>query len=234
MPRFADVREGCDRWDPHCRIPRHRHAQAYAALLLEGAYEESGSFGRHRVGAGQVLLHRAFDAHLNRFDHRGARILNMLLECAPDFPLGAVADPDRLARMAESDIAAAGRALTAQITPIEPVAADWPDLLAQDLRRDPGLSLGEWAGRHGLAPATLSRGFARVFGTSPARFRAEARTQDALALLNAGTPMAEVAAIAGFADQAHMTRAVGALTGRPPGHWREVKSVQDASRRGRL
>jgi transcriptional regulator GlxA family with amidase domain len=39
----------------------------------------------------------------------------------------------------------------------------------------------------------------------------------------------EVAASTGFADQAHLTRAITTLTGRSPGKWRAwVKFVQDA------
>ena len=36
---------------------------------------------------------------------------------------------------------------------------------------------------------------------------------------------ADLAVAAGFADQAHFTRGISAMTGKPPGHWR-VKSVQ--------
>jgi len=60
----------------------------------------------------------------------------------------------------------------------------------------------------------------RVFATSAAGFRTEARTHGALALIAKGAAsLAEVATATGFADQAHMTRAVSALTGRPPGFW---------------
>jgi len=59
-----------------------------------------------------------------------------------------------------------------------------------------------------------------VFETSPAAFRAEARVHRALALMAAGgASLAGIAAGTGFADQAHMTRAIRALTGRPPGYW---------------
>ena len=71
-----------------------------------------------------------------------------------------------------------------------------------------------------MAAATLSRGFRTIFATSPAAFRAESRAQSALALMAAGgSSLAEIAAVAGFADQSHMTRAVRALTGQPPGDW---------------
>jgi AraC-like DNA-binding protein len=220
MSSFASIVEGRETWSAHSGIPRHRHERAYAAIVLRGGYQESGSRGRYRVGSGHVLLHRTFDAHVDRFEWQGAQILNLLLDEEPVFGLGFVADPDAIARAAEIDAAAAARALRERLAPVEPRAADWPDLLARDLLEDPQLRLDEWAESHGLTPATVSRGFAKVFEISPAAFRAEARAHRAFALITAGgISLAGIAAGAGFADQAHMTRAIRALTGRPPGHW---------------
>jgi transcriptional regulator GlxA family with amidase domain len=42
------------------------------------------------------------------------------------------------------------------------------------------------------------------------------RFQRARRLIDAGRPLGEVAATCGFADQAHLTREVRALSGRPP------------------
>jgi AraC-like DNA-binding protein len=220
MGSFASIVQGSQAWSAYCNVPRHRHERAYAAVILSGGYEESGSLGRYRVRSGHVLLHRAFDAHVDRFESSGARILNLLLDEQPAFGLGVVADPDAIARVAEKDTAAAVEAMCERIASVEPQPADWPDLLARDLLGDPQLRLEAWAERHGMAPATLSRGFRTIFGTSPAAFRAEARALSAFALITAGTfSLAEIAAVAGFADQAHMTRAVRDLTGRPPGYW---------------
>jgi AraC-like DNA-binding protein len=220
MSSLTCIVHGRETWAAHCSLPRHRHARAYAAVILSGGYQESGSRGRYRVGCGHVLLHRTFDAHVDRFESRGAQILNLLLDEEPVFGLGLVADPDAIARSAENDPAAAARALREQMTPLEPEAADWPDLLARELLADPQLRLDEWAERHGLTPATVSRGFGKVFETTPAGFRAEARAHRAFALLAAASAsLAGIAVAAGFADQAHMTRAIHALTGRPPGYW---------------
>lgn len=211
---------GSERWAGASSLPRHRHLQAYAALILSGGYEECGSLGRFRVGPGQVLLHRSHDAHLDRFSSRGAQVLNLLLGEEPAFGLGAVSDVDAIARFAERDSMAAAEELRGQLRRLDSEPADWPDALARDLLDDPGLRLADWAERHGLAPETLSRGFGSVFATSPARFRAEIRAQCALAFLARGdAALADVALQAGFADQPHMTRAISALTGRPPGYW---------------
>jgi AraC-like DNA-binding protein len=218
---LENVNEGHRRWCGESSLPRHRHHRAYAAVVLSGSYEESGTFGRHWARAGDVLLHRVFDAHLDRFSSGGARILNLLLDAEPAFALGGVSDPDSIARLAETDTRAAREALSGQLRPAVSRPADWPDLLARDLLQDSALRLEEWAQRHGLAAKTLSRGFRKVFDIPPATFRAELRARAAVALIVRGavSRLAEVAAATGFADQAHMTRAIGRLTGRSPGHW---------------
>jgi AraC-like DNA-binding protein len=221
---FRRITPGTERWTAHSEIPRHRHDQPYAALTLSGGYQESGTPGCYRARAGLVLLHRSFDAHLDRFGQGGARILNLPLGTEPRFGLGSVTDPDGIARLAQKDLTAAGEALREQLQPHSLPVADWPELLARDLSHAAPVCLSDWADRHGLAPETVSRGFRKVFGVAPARFGLEARTQQALGLIADGlAPLAAVAAAAGFADQAHMTRAVTALTGRPPGHWARLR-----------
>jgi AraC-like DNA-binding protein len=228
---FAQISEGCERRAGGCHIPRHRHAQAYAALILEGGYEESGSLGRYHARAGQVLLHRSFDAHLDRFVPHGARILNLLLPAEPRCGWARIADPDEIVRLAERDAREASATLSARLQPLEYAGSDWPELLAQELRRTPSLRLGEWAARHGLAAATLSRGFRQVFALAPAAFRAEARAHHALSLIRNGQlTLAQVAADAGYADQAHMTRALRTLCGQPPAEWRRSNAFKTARR----
>jgi hypothetical protein len=132
-------------------IPRHRHHKPYAAVIFSGGYEESGSYGRYRVKAGQVLLHRSFDAHLDRFERSGARVLNLPLDQEPVFGLGRVDDPDAIARLAATDLFAARAVLKQQLLPAHVSVDDWPDLLARDLLADPRLRLDDWAERHHLA-----------------------------------------------------------------------------------
>jgi hypothetical protein len=88
MGMFARVVNGGETWQPRVTVPRHRHASAYAALVLSGGYEECGSRGRFRVGPGDVLLHGAFDAHLDRFENRETVILDLKLPRRMEFPLG--------------------------------------------------------------------------------------------------------------------------------------------------
>ncbi|MDP3746004.1 MAG: AraC family transcriptional regulator [Phenylobacterium sp.] len=209
---------------PRERFGRHRHERAYVALVLRGGYHEAGEAGRRRLVAGDVAIHEMFDGHLNAVAPTGAVVLNLEVGgLAGGF--ATIADPDAVARLAERDAIAAGALLRASLVPITPQALDWPDLLARDLAADPGLALGDWARAQGLAAETLSRGFGRAFGISPKRFRYEGRARTALrAVIAAAAPLADLALEAGFADQAHMSRAVSDLTGHAPGVWRRGSS----------
>jgi len=201
-------------------LARHRHAEGYLALVLSGGYEEAGEAGRWRTSAGDVVVHHPFEAHLNRVPARGAVVLNLPLRLALPAGFGRVADPDLIARTAERDPIAAVRLLERAFTAAAPATSDWPDELARLLAARPA-SLQAWAEARGLSGEHLSRGFRKVFGVAPQRFGLEARARAAAA--DAATSSATLAAIAfdrGFADQAHMTRAVAAVTGRTPGAWR--------------
>jgi AraC-like DNA-binding protein len=220
---FAQITNGRETWDARALVGRHRHDQAYVAIVLSGGYEECGSRGRFKVGAGDVLLHAPFDAHLNRFRTGETRILNLVLEPfeRPSADAGRVADADGIASLAERDPAAAAIQMREQFTRIARAPADWPDLLAADLLKNPRTRLDTWARSHNLATETVSRGFGKVFGVTPAAFRAQARAQAAFVqIIESRAPFAAIAIETGFADQAHMSRATRALTGRTPAEWR--------------
>ncbi len=209
-------------------LSRHRHDHAYAAFVLEGGYVEAGDRGCWQVEAGDVVAHGMFEAHFNTVPRGGARVLNLPLDQAVRLPaVFRVADGDGLIHAARTD----PHAVAAHLHPVEMRprrVRDWPDLLAEALRRRPDLRIGVWAAEAGLATATVSRGFTAAFGTSPARYRAEVRALRAWRRIREGRdPLAAIAHDCGFADQAHLTRATRALTGASPGFWRRVKSVQE-------
>lgn len=209
--------------------PRHRHWTAYAAIVLSGGYLEAGGDGRFRVEAGDVVVHTAFDAHLNRLEGR-AWVLNLPLDASVDLPpVFQTGNLDDLERAWRDDMRAA-RALLRPTLQKPALTEDWPDLLARDLSADPRLRLGRWGREHGLSPATVSRGYASVFGVTPARHRAERQARRAWRRLTTETvPLAELALDCGYADQAHMSRHIAALTGASPKAWRG-KLVQDRPR----
>jgi AraC-like DNA-binding protein len=212
-------------------LSRHRHREAFVAVVLAGGYVEAGDTGRHRVEAGDVLFHRAFESHLDRFGRPGAEVL--VLPLADDWrgPVrGRVADPDLLARLAERDPREAQAALAEAVWAPRAAALDWPDLLAHALRDDPGLCLSAWADGMGLHLGSLSRGFRQAYGVTPVGYRLVQRTHRALdAILGGAAPLSEVALACGFADQAHMGRAVAALTDAPPAVLRRQARLRAAA-----
>src|SRR5579883_1985880 len=209
-------------------IPRHRHQSPYLALVLSGGYEEAGDYGRRRVGPGDIVFHGRFTAHLDRFSRAGAEILNLALpeNFEPTFPFARVTDADEAARLAERDPAEAVALLLETARPARIPPLDWSDELASRLTHDPAVALRGWAREHGLTEATVSRHFRQIYGIAPKLFRAEARGRMAWkAILRGGRPLADLAFALGFADQAHTSRAVRAITGRPPSGWRTAGST---------
>jgi AraC-like DNA-binding protein len=198
-------------------MPRHRHTEGYAALVLAGGYIEAGDRGRMRVQSGQVVVHGAYEAHQDHFASAGALVLNLPLVGKLDAITGVVADADAIAREAERNILDAAALLKEAIRPLDIQLTDWPDQLAAALASQRDFSIEDWADEMRLAPQSISRGFRQAYGVSPKRYRLEQRTLQALRKLQAwpGT-LAALAADVGFSDQAHLTRAVLALTGVAP------------------
>lgn len=207
-------------------LPRHRHDEGFAAVVLSGGYVEAGDTGRHRTEPGDVLLHRPCEHHLDRFDRRGAEVLVLPLGHHWTGPIhGRLADPDALVRLAEVDPHQAAARLLAELSPKPGPASDWPDLLARALRADPSLGLADWARASGLHLGSLSRGFRQVFGVTPAAYRLTQRAHRAIdALLRTAAPLSAIAHDCGFADQAHMTRAVHAAAGASPAALRRARA----------
>jgi hypothetical protein len=142
-------------------LARHVQKHAYAALVLSGCSEEAGDLGRLRVHAGDVVLHEAFEAHLDRFPASAATVLNISLPAQNTFQpgLGRMDDPDAIVRIAEKNEAEAAVLLLSLTEIQEPECRDWPDDLAAALMQDPALSLSYWSKATGITPWSLSRGF---------------------------------------------------------------------------
>ncbi|NJP35523.1 helix-turn-helix domain-containing protein [Micromonospora thermarum] len=79
-----------------------------------------------------------------------------------------------------------------------------------------GAPVGAVAAAAGLDPRALHRRSRHLFGYGPKTLARILRFQRALALARGGTPLAEVAARVGYADQAHLTRDTRDLAGVPP------------------
>ena len=220
--RYRTIRFGVEDLEAGLVLPRHRHAAGHATVVLTGSFNEASFAGRFTAGAGDVLLHGAFDCHANWVTSRGSlKILHLpwcdnLLEGRFQ-----VRDPDALARLVERDPIEAMDQLRANLVQIGSVESHWTQRLADALRVQTSTCLETWAASEGLAPETVSRGFRRAFGVTPKMFRMECRARRAWnLLLHCSSPLTEIAHQMGFADHAHLSRSVVELTGAPPSYWR--------------
>lgn len=99
------------------------------------------------------------------------------------------------------------------------------EVLADRLVDPPALE--ELAGLTGMTQYALVRAFRAEVGLPPHRWLVQQRVTKARALLDAGEPPALAAAMAGFADQAHLSRQFKQFIGVPPGAYQaERKNVQ--------
>lgn len=122
----------------------------------------------------------------------------------------ALNDPARRLRLFE-------QALLARLRPaaaVDPVADwAWQQLAA-------GRPIGAVQRASGWSPGSFLRRYRAACGLMPKQHASVMRFQQALALGRSGRPWAEVAAAAGYADQAHLSRQFQALAGMAPGQVR--------------
>ena len=95
--------------------------------------------------------------------------------------------------------------------PPDPTAAGLVHLLRT------GVPVSAAAAAIGLSERQLHRRSLAAFGYGPKTLARILRMSRALAMARAGSPYAEVAVAAGYADQAHLAREVRALAGAPLG-----------------
>lgn len=81
------------------------------------------------------------------------------------------------------------------------------------------VTLDELAAAAGRDRWSLSRDFRSFYGTSPHRYLTMRRLAEARTWMLLGRPLAEAAALAGFADQSHMSRQFLKAYGWSPARW---------------
>lgn len=129
---------------------------------------------------------------------------------------------DRALACEEALVRACGRLLHHHSTamPMVEVEADVArirDRLADHLVSIP--SLTELSTMAGVSRYQLLRRFERAYGMTPFRWQRQVRVERARVLIARQSPLAQVAAECGFADQSHMTRAFTEHFGFTPGAW---------------
>jgi AraC family transcriptional regulator len=220
----------------------------YLACVLGGSLEKS--FGRRTIGLeqGRAVTMPVGARHGAKFGPEGARVAIVKLR-DPSRPGGACLDrlaelhgPGLVwlaARLAEelhrsdtaAPLAAEGFALellaaTSRERSGKPRLRRAPVWLrdAEELLRARGgecLRLGELAEAVGVHPARLARAFREQHGISVGEYGRRVRIDAAAAaLMGTETPLAAIAAEAGFADQSHFTRLFKRHVGTTPALYR--------------
>jgi len=219
---------GIFRLDRGEAIGRARSAPAVALLMIDGALRLSSYRGRERLERGMVAIRPSFDARAVRAENGGATWLQLPWDV--DGSLGAtheIADVDRLLLCAAYDLSTARAEMAKAIalsppTPVE--SRHWIDGLHRAMLADPHLSISGWARDNRISREAAARSFRAAYDVQPSRFRLELRARSAWARIVASNDsLSSIALEMGFADQSHMTRAVGWFTGRPPSAWRRAR-----------
>ncbi|MHA6782818.1 AraC family transcriptional regulator [Pseudonocardia saturnea] len=227
--------------------PEHAHDTWTLLVVDEGAIRYDLDRHEHGATLPAVTLLPPFVAHTGRAATDGGfrkRVLYVDTDVLDAALTGAAVAtpslPDALLRIrvdqlhralrepgggleAESRLALIGDRIRTHLRAAAPDGA--PPDLAHDLRelldahlRD-GLALRD-AGRLLHAhPAHLVRRFTAAFGLPPHRYLTGRRVERARRLLLDGTPIAEVAGLVGFHDQAHLHRHFTRLVGTTPGRF---------------
>jgi AraC family transcriptional regulator len=221
--------------------PPHAHANDYVCLVLAGRFRESSARGDFDWRPGDAVIHRGEERHQDSFGPAGARCLNLHLTG------GLAAEPG--GRRLDPGTRSLAEALAAEVAlgrdaglEVEALSAELLGSLLADgeAPRDDGQWIGgvieaidqaperAWrldelaavAGRH---PTHLARAFRRRTGLSLGAWRRRRRvTELCLRLRGEDTPLADLAADLGYADQAHMSREFRALAAAAPGAWRRA------------
>lgn len=233
--------------------PTHGHHPAYFTAVLSGEYEERTGRVIRVVRGGVLLFHPAGEEHAVRFIARDTRVFRILplepmLE-AERLTRASFASVLSGAGSSAHHVVARMREQYLAADPVAPLVIDglacelivccaggrsggsWNcagalrarDLLEANLSRPPSLqALADVAGCH---PITLTRAFRRRFGCSPGAYVRRRRLEQASSMLRStDLPISTVSARTGFADQAHLTRALRQATGYTPAVLRTFKT----------
>jgi AraC family transcriptional regulator len=240
---------------PRMIVPRHVHENAYLCVVVTGGFELEAR-SRVACGPGSVVAYPAGGPHANRFGEARGRCVNLhfgaswlhdaaLRGWLADFRHAALGEHApavrRLARETAARDGAAALALTAAAVELvaEAMRAPAPsaapsairrvvDLLEADLANAPALAA--LAREAGLHPSHLARSFRAALGETVGEYVRRRRVEQSLrALALPELSLADVAAAAGFADQAHFGRVFKRHFGTTPGARR--REMQGASQR---
>lgn len=228
LEAFSSHRLVLSHYAPGEECRPHRHGRAQLSLLLAGDYEEDSEWGRARANGPSLSRKPSGFEHQNRFGPAGALILALNVDAAPSLDryfvgarTGNAVGAGSLWRLANEEI---GVFETSRDGPGSSVTRQpWLSEAHDRLLDEPRLGIGALARSFGLHPVRFARLFREAFAHSPTALRQNHRAARAVGqLICTGMPLAEIAAAEGFADQAHLSRAVSRATGWSPGRLRQL------------
>lgn len=219
-------------YEPGEESRAHRHDSWQVSLLLAGGYVGDSLDGSLAVDRVSLSRKPSGFEHQNLFGKAGALMLSVH-GCAsatnPRRYQVAACDSretgrtflGRAAAGAGQELGAAGQVLEHDDRRTSVPA--WLDEARQRLMETPQASVAGLARSMERHPIAFARAFRTAFGRPPAQFRQDWRVASAIdRIVRSDLALAEVAFATGFADQAHMTRAVTAASGCPPGMLRRL------------
>jgi AraC-like DNA-binding protein len=228
-------------------------ARSAVVFARSGVFRRRARHGEDVIEPGVAYLQRAGEEDEFAHPHGGdactaIRVSDELLAsliAEPVLPAGVIATTARedlvLRTLRGEDEAVAllvsvfGRVVPARVASGRPSTAAARRALAADAREalaiDPGMGLVELGRLVGASPHHLSRVFREQVGVPVSSYRRRLRLRRALEGLDGS--LARVAADAGFADHAHMSREARALLGVTPSELRRevAGAVQQAGKR---
>jgi len=229
-------------------VPRHSHELAYFCLNFGGRYEERYGRRMRDCRTGMVVFHPPGEHHAE--EHlTGVSSLNVELGGAWLRRMADLVAPlDQPAEFAGDDIAAAGAELLRELRrddrdSVLAIEGLTFEILAASARRKQTLdkraprwlrdacelldgrteaaSLRAFAAHAGVHPVHFAATFRRFLGCSLGEYQRRRRFEYARErLADRRATLAEIAADAGFADQAHLTRTFKRFSGMTPSAYR--------------
>lgn len=238
------------RYAAGARLPRHCHEHGYFYLILRGTYREEYC-GHHRLcGPLMLAFHPPEEVHAEHFDGEEVRSFNIELtpswlqsvaDAAPlDRPFDSHSGPlvgPAVRMLDEFERPDASSPLIIEGLTLEllgrctrearggPAAPRWL-LQVRDLLTEcctDAFALADLAAEAGVHPGYLASAFLRHFGCTVGEYVRRQRV--ALAsryLTGSNVPLADVALLAGFADQSHFTRTFKRQIGLTPAAYRKL------------
>lgn len=239
------------RYAPSTSLAPHAHARAYFCFVVQGGYRETAGSHERECNPSSVVLHPAGELHANQFvAAAGSRLFRVEVEDAwlarlreygvrDDAPAEVHGGPLSLiatrlfreSRTHDSLTPLMIEALTLELTVgmarrrSDDRAPEWLPRVEDYLHEHCAgqLRLEDLARTAGVHPGHLNRVFRARHGCSVGEYARRLRVERARReLADTATPIADIAASAGFADQSHFSRVFARITGFSPARYRKL------------